>query len=128
VLPVALLIGLDLVQGGACRSALKDRARVFATPIAQHAVTFISLHRPLLVVMRGDLGLDDRRRITELTVKIGGRIASISPDASASSVEHLIDGFAVVAFTRSEERLPSGIRPRTAPGQYHFSERKKAKR
>jgi hypothetical protein len=122
MLPVTLLIGLDTAQAEACRSALSDRARVVAVNDAEDAVTLLSIHRPKLVVMRTDLHLHQRRMIADLSAKIGSRIASVGEKASPVSVEHLIEGFAAVTFSRdnAEQRIESGTRARIAPGAYHF--------
>jgi hypothetical protein len=122
MLPVALLVGLDAVQSDACRSALGDRARVVSVADPDDGVTMLSLHRPRLVVMRTDLPLYHRRVIADLTAKIGGRLASVGHHASPVSVEHLIEGFAAVTFSRdnTEPRVESGTRARVRPGEYHF--------
>lgn len=123
MLPVVLLIGLDPPQADACRLVLAERARVVAALEAEDAVTLLSLHRPKLVVMRTDLHLHQRRMISDLTAKIGGRVASVGQQASAANVEHLVEGFAAVTFAAeevAEPRIESGTRRRVRPGEYHF--------
>ena len=122
MLPVTLLVGLDSVQSDACRSALSDRARVISVNDAEDAAALLSLHRPKLVVMRTDLHLHQRRVLADLSAKIGSRIASVGEKASPASVEHLIEGFAAVTFSREnvEQRIETGTRRRIAPGEYHF--------
>lgn len=122
MLPVALLIGLDAVQSEACRSALGVRARVIAVAEAEDAVTMITLHRPKLVVMCTEMHHHQRRIISDLASKVGGRIASVAQKASPASVERLIEGFAAVSFVEpvAEQRIESGTRARVAPGEYHL--------
>lgn len=123
MLPVVLLVGLDQVQAEACRSALADRSRVIAVLEAEDAVTLLSLHRPKLVVMRTDLHLHQRTVLASLAAKIGARIASVGEDASPCSVEHVVEGHAMLAFPRAEPPPPksSGTRSRVAPGEYHLA-------
>lgn len=123
MLPVALLVGLDAAQSEACRSALGVRARIIAVVEAEDAVMMLSLHRPKLVVMRSDLHHHQRRIISDLTARLGGRLASVAAEASPANVEHLIEGFAAVSFSQPEpeQRVESGTRRRVKPGEYHLA-------
>jgi hypothetical protein len=122
MLPVALLVGLDALQSDACRSALDGKARVIAVMDAEDGITMLSLHRPKLVVMRIDLFLSQRMILSDLTAKVGGRLASVEPTATPASVERLMEGFAAVAFAdvEPEQRISSGTRAKVRPGEYHL--------
>lgn len=122
MLPVALLVGLDAEKADACRSALDGNARLIAVMDTDDAIMMLSLHRPKLVVMQTDLLLSHKRTIADLTGKIGARLASVAANATAASVERLIEGFVAVTFSSENEppRAESGTRPRVRPGAYHL--------
>lgn len=126
MLPVALLVGLDVLQSDACRSAFGDRARVIAVADSEEAVKMITLHRPKLVVMRTEMHHGERRIIGDLVAKLGGRIASVAEKATPASVERLVEGFAAVSFDApaAEPRVQSGTRSRVSPGEYHSDAQK----
>lgn len=119
--PTALLLGLDVDQAEACRSALGPTIKVMRALDAEDAVALLSLHRSPLVIVRTDVHSHQRRVLAELAARVGARVASVSEGAQPAAIEHLIEGLSSIAFGNQREtyvQSASGIRTRVTPGGY----------
>lgn len=122
---IVLLVGLDIDQADACRSALGDRIRVLCSFDAAAAVPLLAFHRPRLVVLRANVPTSAMQVIAEIAERVEARIVSIAPAETPASVERLVEGAARLAFGTGEEQGPtptrSGTRPLVSPGRYGFA-------
>lgn len=115
----ALLVGLDLPQADACRSALGEGIRALCALDAEDAVAILSVDRTRLVVVQAELHPHQRRLIDELAARVGARVVTLRADASPAAVERLVEGAAASAYGDAEPTPSiSGTRARVSPGRY----------
>jgi hypothetical protein len=117
--PTALLVGLELDQADACRSALSDGARALCALDAEDALAILAVDRSPLVVVQAELHPHQRRLIDELAARVGSRIVTLRRDASAAAIERLVEGAAAAAFADARPAPSvSGTCSRVSPGRY----------
>lgn len=114
----ALLVGLDVQQADACRSALGEGIRALVALDAEDALAILAVDRSKLVVVPADLHPHQRRLVDELAARVGARVVTLRADASAAAIERLVEGAAAIAYEALPPPSISGTRSRVSPGRY----------